>query len=202
MSAPETSASVPVSAIPAKAADTALRSRPSDAPCRISSDVSLHGMAARRASAPMRSVAGQLFSRKKRATSAGASVHAATSAMLACARSASSLKIASRAEASPCPRFGDDAGRRLHEARFDFELARRFVAAHAERAANVGEDRLAGVHLTAPLLPRHWLWNVAPCGAARSRYRVQPPAKGAQENRPLPRPMRCMARAARSVERR
>ena len=74
---------VPVSAIPAKAAETALTSPPSDGPRRISSEVSLHGIAARRESSPMRSVAGQLFSRRKRAISAGASAHSRTSVTLA-----------------------------------------------------------------------------------------------------------------------
>ena len=45
LSAPETSASVPVSAIPANAIETALGSWPSEAPCRISSDVASHGIA-------------------------------------------------------------------------------------------------------------------------------------------------------------
>ncbi len=49
----------------------------------------------------MRSVAGQLLSRKKRAISAGASAQSRTSVTLAWARSASALKVATRVETSP-----------------------------------------------------------------------------------------------------
>ena len=55
---------VPVSATPAKAWLTPLRSRPCEAPRDTSSAVEAHGMAARRGSAPMRIVAGRLASRR------------------------------------------------------------------------------------------------------------------------------------------
>ena len=34
-----------------------------------------------------------------------------------------------------------------------------------------------------PFRPFHIAWNVPPCGAGRSRYRVQPPASGSHANR-------------------
>ena len=69
----------------------------------------------------------------------------------------------------PLPALGDDARRGFLEPRFDLEPAWRLVAMNRERAANAGEDRLARIQRTAPLRARHWLWKVAPSGAARSR---------------------------------
>jgi len=102
----DTSATVPVSAMAAKATEMALRSCPSEGPRRISSGVRLHGIAARRSSAPMRRLAGALFSRKNRATSSGTSASVATSARLAAARAAPALNVEARVSASPWPRFG------------------------------------------------------------------------------------------------
>ena len=151
----------------------------------------------------MRSVAGTLFSRRKRATSAGASASVATSATLACARSASALKVATPGRDVALAALRHDAGGRLREPRLDLEPARRFVAGDAERAADVGEDRLARVHFTAPLLAA----PLALEGRALRRGEVAIFASsrrrsGAERNRPLPRPTRCSARTARPVAKR
>ena len=50
-----------------------------------------------------------------------------------------------------------DAGRRFGEPRLDLEPARFFRARNPQRAPQIGEDRLARAHFTAPLFARHWL---------------------------------------------
>ncbi len=102
LSGPETSASVPVSAIPAKATLAALRSCPSEGPRLSSSAVSAQGRPSSLASAPIFSVADRLCSRRKRAISAGISAAEAISLSVAAERRASALKVAS----PPRPRSG------------------------------------------------------------------------------------------------
>ena len=45
----------------------------------------------------------------------------------------------------------------------------------------------------------HWLWNVPPCGAGKSRLFVQPAAKGSEPNRPFVRPAKAMTGIAIDV---
>ena len=100
----------------------------------------------------------QLFSRRNRATSPGTSAERRDFSELAAARSASALNVATRASTFALPPLRHDArGGALREPRLDLEPARRFGARDAERAADIGEDRLAGAHFTAPLFARHWL---------------------------------------------
>ena len=151
---------------------TALRSCPSEAPCRISSAVAPQGIAARRGvGAHAQASPGRLLSRRKRATSAGNVGRAsATSATLAWTRSASALNVATRASSVALPALRHDAGGRLARAA-PRPRTRRGASAPVTPSERrmLAKIAVARAHCVAPLLARHWLWKVAPCGAARSR---------------------------------
>ena len=181
LSGPETSASVPVSATAAKAALTALRSSPVGSARANSSAVVAprHGGRARivaHAQGRRQIVVAQNSARSRRERRRGS----ATSATLAWTRCASALKVASRAAGSPCAARRHDRRRRL--ARGAAATASRRGASSpvdAERAADRGEDVVARAHCVAPLFARHWLWKVAPCGAAK--IAVARPAAGERQ---------------------
>src|SRR5262249_30232096 len=96
----------------------------------------------------------------------------------------------------------DDAARTAGDPVGDLAAARRLGAGNTERAADRGEDGVARAHSNPScmiLCARQRCWKVAPAGAGKSRWRVQPPASGSQVKRPLRRPISPSRRIASPV---
>src|SRR5205085_2254822 len=98
--------------------------------------------------------------------------------------------------------FRHDPARVAVQALLHRLAARRVLIGYTERVANAGEDGLAAVHLLNRCAARwrsHCVRKVRPCGAGKSRSRVQEDAKGSRLNRPRKTPKKPSVKAAAAV---